>query len=181
VSWRFLRHEIFALTLAATAQRSGLYRSGLTDRKRQPFKRSLRKALEHIARRYKTAVSEPVHIRNIEWLATSLSAKHANLLASGRMKCGHAQKALNLYLKYLWSIGRVVEPPHFPIDSIILKDVPKHSTCRWTKIKSIQEYCKVVEAARIQATRQRLSLARWELKIYIRRVAQQPHAAIRER
>ena len=87
------------------------------------------------------------------------------------MKFGHAQKALNLYLKYRWCLDQAQEPPHFPIDSIILKKVPGFERFRWTRMESEEEYKEIISAARKQAQKSGLSLARWELKEYKRRDA----------
>lgn len=57
--------------------------------------------------------------------AASLSSEYVSVLADGRMKIGHAQKALNLYLKYMWCAGWVREPPHCPFDRIVLQFVPE--------------------------------------------------------
>jgi len=168
---RFLDRELLALTLSATAQRSDLYASDLTEAERRPFQRSLRESLQRVTGSYKRSVTGSAHLENIQSLAAHLSKAHSQVLASGQMKIGHAQKALNLYLKYLWCLNQVQEPPHFPIDSIILKKVPGFTTFRWTRMESIDEYTAIIEAAHRQAKEQRLSLARWELKEYKRRDA----------
>lgn len=165
----FLDRELLALVLAATAQRSDLYASDLTEAERSPFQHSLRNSLRQVAGNYRQAIDESAHLANIQALATGLSKAHPELLASGQMKIGHAQKALNLYLKYLWCLNLVHEPPHFPVDSIILKYIPGFTTFRWTRMCSMLEYTAIIEAAREQAKNQGLSLARWELKEYKRR------------
>ena len=169
--WRFFERELFALTLGATAQRSDLYASDLGEAARRPFQNSLRQSLETLAESYRKSVAESLHIANIQRLGDELSGKHSELLVSGRMRFGHAQKALNLYLKYLWCLQKVEEPPHFPVDSIILKKIPKFTTFRWTRMESSEQYVKIIEAAREQARRQNLSLACWELREYKRRDA----------
>jgi hypothetical protein len=53
------------------------------------------------------------------------------------MRIGLAQKALNLYLKYLWCLGEIHEPPHCPLDSIVLGQVPGCKDVRWTLIATL--------------------------------------------
>ena len=167
----FIDGQLFAMTLAATAQRSNLYSEKLTDAQRKPFQESLRAGLEDISREYKISVSDELHIKNIQDLSDKLSIKHSALLHSGKMKFGHAQKALNLYLKYLWCLGRSVAPPHCPIDSIVLRKIPKYTEVRWTKLDSSLQYLAIIMAARNEATKHGLSIPVWELNIYNSRAA----------
>ena len=154
------------MTLAATVQRSHLYAPSLSEKDREPFQLSLRAALESSAKKYADDVSEDQHVQNISALASLLSSKHATLLADGRMKFGHAQKALNLYLKYLWCLGKLPIPPHCPIDSIILKKIPKFTQERWTQLDSPERYKCIIASARIKANEKELPLAVWELYEY---------------
>lgn len=163
---KFLDAEVFSMTLAATVQRSKLYTPGLSEKDREPFQASLRAALELAAEKYTNNVPEAQHVNNITDLATLLSHKHPTLLTAGRMKFGHAQKALNLYLKYLWCLGKLPIPPHCPIDSIILKKIPKFTQERWTQLDSHERYECIIAAAKVKAKEKGLSLAAWELDEY---------------
>lgn len=162
----FLDAEVFGMTLAATAQRSYIYVPGLSEKDREPFQKSLRTALESSVAAYMVNVSEEQHVRNIAELAAQLSQKHSTLLTDCRMKFGHAQKALNLYLKYLWCLGKLPMPPHCPLDSIILKKIPKFTQERWTQLDSPERYERIIAAAKIKAEEKRLPLAIWELYEY---------------
>ena len=110
---------------------------------------------------------------NIEALSSGLSERHREILVEGRFRIGAAQKALNLYLKYAWARGIILEPPHCPIDSIVLKKIekcPKSARCQicpnttWTTIRTTQEYLHFVEKAREAANAQGKSLARWGVR-----------------
>ena len=164
----FLNTEVFSMTLAATAQRSHMYASRLSEKARKPLQKSLRAALESVAAKYTVNVSEKQHIRNITKLAAQLSRKHPTLLTKGRMKFGHAQKALNLYLKYLWCLDKLPMPPHCPLDSIILKKIPGFTQERWTKLDSPERYELIIVAAKgkAKAKEKGLPLAVWELYEY---------------
>jgi hypothetical protein len=162
----FLRSEFFSMTLAATTQRSKLYTADLTEAERLPFQISLRIALEKISEEYVRSVSDTAHINNIQKLADDLSIKHPELLRDGCMRFGHAQKALNLYLKYLWCLKDIRRPPHFPIDSIILKKIPKFTQVRWTKLTDSSKYKSIIAAARLKSQLSGESLAAWELREY---------------
>jgi hypothetical protein len=65
-------------------------------------------------------------------LASSFCVRKTSLGELG-YKYGVAQKLLNLFLKYLWCLGTIAEPPHCPVDRIIIG-----KTCykdkNWTEI-----------------------------------------------
>lgn len=160
----FIEDELFGLTLQGTVQRSGVYRAGLTESGRKAFQRGLKSKLTKLLEHYRNSVNEQRHCTNIEELANHLSTEYAQVLADGRMKIGHAQKALNLYLKYMWCAGWIPEPPHCPFDRIVLQFVPECKNMLWTKLDSMDDYNLIVKCSKIAAGTQSLSM--WELKIY---------------
>lgn len=165
----FMRREIFSMTLGATAQRARLYLPDVPEAKRRKFHEALRARLERLATQYLAAVSEEAHVANIAALADELSAEFGVLFSEGRFRVGLAQKALNLYLKYLWCLGWCEMPPHCPVDAIVLAQVDPHQDARWTQIDSLDVYRAVIEAAK-QAARG-LPLSVWELNLYNRAVS----------
>ncbi len=162
----FIEDELFGLTLQGTVQRSELYRSGLTEGGRKPFQMGLKKQLTKLLEPYRNGIDEGQHCANIEELAKSLSSEYAGVLADGRMKIGHAQKALNLYLKYMWCAGWISEPPHCPFDRIVLQFVPECKNMLWTKLDSLDDYNLIVKYSKIAAGPRSLSM--WELELYSR-------------
>jgi hypothetical protein len=170
----FLLREFFTLTLSGTVQRSGLYKNETTEKDRKPFQDSLRKLLVKLAGVYDIRVTEKTHVANIERLAKRLTKKHAAILAKGGMRIGHAQKALNLYLKYLLCLGEIPKPPHCPLDAIVLGQVPGCKDVRWTQIATVEKYLEIIEKAKKKANG--LSLAQWELALWNSRIATTPGA-----
>ena len=172
---KFLDQETFALTVSGTVNRNRIY-CCQDDKKRRDFRKSLRGCLNSLLEEYQPErVSDDRHVANIEALSSGLSELHREILVKGRFRIGAAQKALNLYLKYAWARGIILEPPHCPIDSIVLKEIekcPKSARCRicrdttWTTICTTQEYLHFVEKAREAANAKGKSLARWELDIW---------------
>jgi hypothetical protein len=162
----FLIRSVFGTALMATAQRGKLYRDGSTQAARDAFREALRKALESLAVQYKNEVSPDQHCASIETLSNSLSASHKDALKCGRFRIGSAQKALNVYLKFMWCLGRIKRPPHCPFDSRVLSLIPNCKKVKWTKLDCIVEYKRVAGEAEQLAKTKRLSLAEWELKNY---------------
>ncbi len=160
----FILWQIFSMTLAATTQRAKMYADEVQTR--GSFQKALRAALEELSQDYKLEISNQRHVANIEHLAIELSKKHANLLTNGRFRIGQSQKALNLYLKYLWCLGEIATPPHCPIDAIVLSHIPEFKEERWTQLDCIERYQRIIEAARRESNG--IPLAVWELELYNR-------------
>ncbi|MGO4912051.1 hypothetical protein [Leeuwenhoekiella sp. W20_SRS_FM14] len=164
---RFLKDEIWILAFGGALQRSGIYGPN-SENERRLFRVGMRGFIEReIIPKYKNKpVIDDVHIQNLRDIIQE-SVNYKDLLSTGSINVGIAQKLLNLILKYYWVLGWVNEPPHFPIDRIIQGKLPVHSRITWTKMKTIEEYKVVIEAAREKAGEQ--SLAVWELNAFERR------------
>ncbi len=161
---RFLRDELHGLTLGATTQRANIYRAGLSESQRSPVHTTLRRALDDIAEKYETGVPEKTHLANIKLLSERVGLEHAEVLNGGRFRVGPAQKALNLFLKYLWCAGMIPTPPHCPFDQRIIALLPSSVRCAWTAVDDLDTYKRLVAAARELAGN--IPLAEWELSAY---------------
>ncbi len=149
-------------------------------------KRYLYRRLKELAEGYREGeVEDAVHEANIVRLARDVTRQHGEVLHEGRYRIGTAQKALNLYLKYLWCAGRLcdrggwAEPPHCPFDSQVINkmmnedaDIPADERA-WTKVDDREVYRRWVREARTVARRAgyvdesgKVSLARWELDVW---------------
>lgn len=160
---KFLLDELFSMTLAATVQRSTTYQKDVAEKKKDIFRRDLQRSLVSLSEQYRAQVSEPTHCKNIQTLAKELSIKHGKILDDGHFRIGSAQKALNLYLKYLWCLGRIKMPPHCPIDRAILDEIG-YKSVGWTRLDSIALYEEIIREAKAVAGK--LALSEWELQFY---------------
>lgn len=166
---QFLKYEFFDWTIRGAFGRGNVYEKTAGDTERGNLHEALRSSLERLIPRYGVAVSDDdddeYHIQNIVDLSKELSEKHAGVLNDKCFRIGTAQKALNLYLKYLWCVGKVLRPPHCPFDANIIGKLKLPSnTCRtWTQLKDIEDYKKWVVAAKAEAGG--TPLAVWELRL----------------
>ena len=160
----FLRDEFFTLTLAGTVQRGRVYKPQTPEKEHWPFQNGLRRSLEEIAKKYDKEVLEEKHIQNIAGLSDALSRSHKDVLKDGRFRIGSAQKAINLYLKYLWCIGKIPMPPHCPFDRAIIDKLSTYRGPTWTALVSVEEYRNLIASAKEEARDCPLSV--WELRIY---------------
>lgn len=162
----FLDAQIFSMSLMATVQRNRhVYREGASDESKQTFRTELRDQLSRLAERYVHSMSEAEHVQNIVGLADHISASSPNALEGGRFKIGAAQKALNLYLKYMWCLGRIPTPPHCPFDSIVLAAIGCADD-KWTEVDGTDNYVRWASLAKAKAEIDGVSLAEWELREY---------------
>jgi hypothetical protein len=107
-------------------------------------------------------VIDEQHIDNLKKLKEKMTTEFNNILFGNGFRVGIAQKALNLYLKYLWCLGKITKPPHCPFDSTIISEL--HRNDKWTEMDCIDEYKLLVESAKQAANTK--SLAVWELTIW---------------
>jgi hypothetical protein len=97
---------------------------------------------------YKTGkVSDDLHIANIKSVQ-QYTSNFDTLLTNGKFNIGVSQKLLNLYLKYLWCLDLILEPPHFPVDRIIQEKLQYKPLIAWTKIETEEEYMSIINFAR---------------------------------
>lgn len=135
--------------------------------KREQFGPALQEELRKLARSYEKPVEGEQHIQTIRGLAERLSKDFAEVLNDDILVFGIAQKALNVYLKYLWCAdSSKVNPPHCPFDydiisTLKLKPRTEH---RWTFCDSEDDYREWVRAA-WDTTKKKgySSLAEWEV------------------
>ena len=150
----------------AALQRSStyVYRNDL----RQAMREDMQKYLMDIAQEYRNNVGDEKHIENIKAFANEISKNHSSILKNKRFRIGVAQKALNVYLKYLWCQGKIKEPPHCPFDGGIINKLSlgKEFSRAWTQTDEINDYRAWVKVAKEVAKRENLSLAEWELIVW---------------
>ena len=163
----FLEHEFQTFSINAALQHSSTYTTE-KEKDRKKVRDALRLALRELAARYKLGgVSPRKHVENIEELATSVKQNCASFLKEAHLRFGVAQKALNLYLKYLWCAGLIPTPPHCPFDATVIKrkrllDFPADN---WTEVDDKTTYEKWARKAEEKRTLAKdESISRWELR-----------------
>jgi hypothetical protein len=164
--WQFLEGEFLTNAIDGALQHAGIYSAAASDKRRNALREHLRDSLRRIALEYHkpARVSERDHYRNIQSLADELSSNFNDIMKD-RFRIGVAQKALNLYLKYLWCLDRIPVPPHCPFDSTVLRELELESS--WTRSSGIEDYKNWVERAKAAAGTK--TLAEWELQLWNRK------------
>jgi hypothetical protein len=163
----FVINELWILAWSASVQRAKLY--GEKNDSGQ-FREDVIKFLtEKIIPQYIEACTEEQHYSNINTLIDHATKIDPGILGGSGYKYGVAQKLLNLALKYNWCLGLVSEPPHCPIDRIIISKTKYNGKINWTQILRRSQYEQVIEEVKVLAQRKGLSIAQWELTHFSRR------------
>lgn len=158
----FILQIILSNTQGSSFQRAYVYVEDIPERNKREFVRAFRDKLKSLEKIYRQKVSEKDHIENIEKFKDGLSKGFSAVLRGKKMRLGPAQKAVNLYLKFLWCLGYIKEPPHCPIDGIVLTKVK--SKIKWTKLDDVEEYRNIIDLIKKEAGKQ--SIAKWELDLW---------------
>lgn len=165
----FINNEVWQLTFGGAFQRANVYVKNTNDKEKGFFKVKTRGLIESQFQYYRDGVvDERYHLDNIKGVV-DFSSHFSAIFEGGRIKYGVAQKMYNLYLKYQWTLGRIPEPPHFPVDRIIQEKLGG-KIINWTSLDAEEDYMQIIERARAIAQKENLSLAEWELVTFSRRI-----------
>jgi hypothetical protein len=166
----YLVRELWILAWNASVQRANLYAEGIepSSEDTRLFRESIISYLSsQIIPRYgKDRINEEQHYKNIDELIAYANSVGKKVMGRLGYKYGVAQELLNLVLKYHWCLGAITEPPHCPVDRIVI-DKTKSKGKSWTKIVHKSEYQTIIEDIKRLAGTQ--SVAMWELSSYRRR------------
>ena len=169
---QFIVNELWILAWAASVQRAKLYKKDMdpTSKEVSKFREDIIRFLsEKIIPKYANGCSEEQHYKNIDDLIAYVNKVYPGILTQSGYKYGVAQKLLNLALKYYWCLGLVQEPPHCPIDRIIINKTKHNGKINWTQITERAQYEKIIKEIRVLAEKKSLSIPMWELESYRRR------------
>ena len=163
----FMLNEAFVASWNASVQRASLYSPDASDDAKENLKKVIFQLLKSVVvPSYDRPCPEDEHLKNIELLVAAASMRGGAILLSGGYKYGVAQKLVNLYLKYLWCMGHIKEPPHCPVDRIILAKTELRDKLNWTQIINREQYMSAINALKKVANSHQQSLATWELLNY---------------
>ena len=161
----FLRNEFLTMSILGALGRSNTYSKSALAKDKECFRTVLREMLDRISWRYESAVTEEEHLAIIKGLSDDMTSRFSHCLNNGRFRIGIAQKAMNLYLKYLWCAGFLETPPHCPFDSIVIAQLSECRDLNWTSIDSIEDYKRLVLATKKASGS--MSLDEWEYNIWL--------------
>lgn len=150
-------------SLLSALGRNPTYRGDEAGNDRVRFRAEWARLIRQESSRYTEPVGDDSHCQTILRISKALSSDFGNILLGEQLRYGTSQKALNLYLKYVWQLeNRRVPPPHCPVDRVMLKLVGVDAA--WTQCNSVTEYMSWVQ--RLRAKAGPLALAVWEDRVW---------------
>jgi len=151
-------------SLKSALGRNKTYCEEADDQARTAFRNTWATLLRSESVAYSMPVSDEQHCATIRRISDLLSNDYGRYLVNGRLRYGTSQKALNLYLKYLWRLGIInVPPPHCPIDAGVLAAAGIDGA--WTKCDSIEQYMEWITRLKTKAAP--FCLADWEYNTWL--------------
>lgn len=145
---QFLSLELSILLLEHTIGKELKFKRSISKKDRNAWKTMFIGRLEGFSNSYKKGnVSDEEHIGFLKELEIQLNAELWFTPADFRF--GMAQLIGNLFLKYMWAIGVIETPPHFPITHFIQNDLQLDKIACWkTDIKDEKEYMNIINKVR---------------------------------
>lgn len=150
--------------LLSALQRNRTYAAGVASWERQQLRGHWTNVLMEMASGYERARDLKSFRSDIVVLRDEINHQFRPLLCNGGLRIAHAQKSLSVFLKHLWCIGLVTEPPACPVDRIILGLAGAPESLRtWTTVNSMDEYDRQLTWLADRAVEESRTLAAWEL------------------
>ena len=158
------RNAAFRDAVASSVMHNKLYKNkNETEQNKLRVKIEWFKLLKDYSSKYENGNKDWKHyLKDVESLHKNMNCE--SLIGTVDFKISHAQKSLSLYLKHLWCMGQIPEPPCCPIDSIVLSAASIKGA--WTKIISPEEFKKVFLKVKNFAENQQMTIAVWELTAF---------------
>jgi hypothetical protein len=166
----YTEKDAISRSFEGALQHNPTYSNGVTEAQRRELRTEWARLLREVSLGYvqpKVPISDTQHCDAIRVIADRLSSLFGQRLLNQRLRFGTSQKALNLYLKYLWKMGSVSKPPHCPLDSIVLAEGGIKG--KWTKCDSEQEYMERIHTLRKEAEGKHSNLVDWEYGLWLDR------------
>jgi hypothetical protein len=148
--------------IQAALQRNKTYSNGSDYGQRVAFRAEWAQSIRDESKHYTQPISDVQHCEAIQRISDRLRGGFGPHLSGGHLRYGTSQKALNLYLKFLWRLGKATIPPHCPVDRVVLAAGGIEGA--WTKCDSDTLYMGWIDRLRIKA--KLLTLAEWEYDLW---------------
>ena len=163
---KFIDEQIWLLVFGGAFQRANIYKLNIPESEKRIFKTKLKDYIENLSTAYKIGkIKDQTHLENIITIS-NFTTNFSDILEGDKLNIGVSQKVFNLYLKFLWCLGFIAEPPHFPVDRIIQQKLKIKLIKPWTKFTSVDEYMLVINHARELLGEKYKSLPELELELF---------------
>ncbi len=160
--------------IKAALQHNSLYAETATLHQREIVRSGWRDFLLRLELRYRHPKSGENLEEDILFLRQKMNDQykqvfrkkpHPKFKTDPGFRISHAQKSISVFLKHLWCLGLIPEPPHCPVDRLILKEAGlKYLDTKWGYVNDMGTHRDQIKLLSNVASSCSLSLAEWELK-----------------
>jgi hypothetical protein len=168
--------KALSLSIKAALGHNSLWRQGATTKDKLPAKEFWRDQLLALIAKYKTPKNDMEYERDICHLKKTMNGQfnsifrkdvHPRYKTDPGFRVSHSQKSISVFLKHMWCMGELVEPPQCPVDRVILTYAGlRQPENKWGYVNLIEVHQKLILHLRSKAKKASLSLARWELRVF---------------
>ena len=168
--------KALSLSIKAALGHNSLWRQGASIKDKLPAKEFWKDELQALIEKYKKTQTVMEYESDISRLKDKMNGKFNHLFrgeihpiykTDPGFRISHSQKSISVFLKHLWCMGAVAEPPQCPVDRVILTYAGlRQPENKWGYVNSIEVHQKLISHLRSKAKKASLSLAKWELSLF---------------
>jgi hypothetical protein len=165
--------DAISLAIRAAVQHNSLYLENLSMGKRKVVRTDWGKELLLIAEKYKENQTKEIFNEDILKLKEFMNTRHGDSFRRSPhpkykydigFRISHSQKSISVFLKHLWCMNKISEPPVCPVDRIILEKIGESGkSASWGYINSLEIHNSKVAEINEFALKENKSIAIWEL------------------
>jgi len=169
-------NEALSKAISASVQHNSLYKSGLNYEKKKRFRKDWEIWLKNKSTEYKYDVTLEDFKKDFQELVAYMNQNYSNYFRTEvhprfnydpGFRISHGQKSLSVFLKHLWSMNKIKEPPACPVDRIVLQRLGKTGAdAKWTHVNSINLYNKQLGYIESAALESGLTIAQFEILLF---------------
>lgn len=160
-------------SISSAVQHNSLYTEWLSVGERKLVRETWSDYLNFLGEKYTKAQSNETYELDLLFLQSLMNETHCEKFRETPhpkfkydpgFRISHSQKSISEYLKHLWCMDRIPEPPQCPVSALILSIAGSSPTeKRWSYVNSIEEHREKVLILSKVADSENLTLPAWEL------------------
>jgi hypothetical protein len=168
------RSENHALSksIGASVGRNPTYTANLNNSDKSIFRTFWATEIITIGMSFNEPRDLKYYLQQVQNLANTINQDYYNTLQPHKpnydngFRIAHSQKSISVFLKHLWCMELIPEPPCCPIDRMISLKAKYPLDVSWTKMNSIDQIERTLIGFRTLAENNNQTIAEWELKLF---------------
>lgn len=165
-----------SLAIRAAVQHNSLYHENTSIKDKSEVRDAWGKKLMKLSEKYSNKITTQDYYLDISELKDYMNKNfgvffknepHLKYGYDPGFRISHSQKSLSVFLKHLWCMELIANPPQCPVDRIILTHIgQKSKNASWGYINTIEEHHSKIRLLEEFIKPTTTSLSIWELLIF---------------